>query len=115
VAYLRTAIPRTADRLALILAEFPDKTLIRIAHYRAATRTTPIEWITQGLYEPLPEDGTGGPTRYRNVDGKRLQYTGTRRALVPEHLRRLEAELAEEHAVTTHREPTPDTATTPGP
>jgi hypothetical protein len=114
VAYLRTTIPRSADRLALILAELPDKTLIRIAHYRAAARTTPIEWITQGLYEPLPDDGTGSPTRYRNLDSKRLQYTGTRRALVTEHLRQLEAELAEEHAVITHREPHGDTATAPG-
>ena len=90
-----TARPQDGpDRLALITGELPDGVCLRIEARLTTRRERPLAEILQTRHVPVP----GTPGRYRQNGSSRMQYSGKRLHLVPEHLRQLQDELAEENA-----------------
>ena len=90
-----TARPQDGpDHLALITGDLPDGTCLRIEARLTTRRDRPLAEILQTRHAPVP----GAPGRYRQDGSSRMQYSGKRLHLVPEHLRQLQDELAEEGA-----------------
>lgn len=90
-----TARPQDGpERLALITGELPDGVCLRIEARLTVRRDRPFAEILQTRHVPVPAE----PGRYRQNGASRMQYSGKRLHLVPEHLRQLQEELAEEGA-----------------
>jgi hypothetical protein len=91
-----TARPQDGpERLALITGELPDGVCLRIEARLTVRRDRPFAEILQTRHVPVSAE----PGRYRQDGACRMQYSGRRIHLVPEHLRQLQDELAEENAV----------------
>jgi hypothetical protein len=87
------------DHLALITGDLPDGVCLRIEARLTTRRNRPCAEILQTRHVPVP----GKPGRYRQDGASRMQYSGKRLHLVPEHLRQLQDELAEDNAaIDTH-------------
>jgi hypothetical protein len=95
-----TARPQDGpEHLALITGDLPDGACLRIEARLTTRRDRPAAEIIQTRHVPVP----GKPGHYRPHGSSRMQYSGQRLRLVPEHLQQLQDELAEEGAaVDTH-------------
>lgn len=79
------------EQLALLVGELPDGTCYRITAELTTRYSLPFARIIQTRHRPV----TGSRNGYRQDGSKTLQYSGRRLALIPGHLARLRAELAE--------------------
>jgi hypothetical protein len=92
------------EQLALLTGELPDGTCLRIAAHLDTRRNRLRGVITQTRHVPHPDT----PDGYREDASCQMQYSGRRLALIPDHLRQLEAELAESGATVNRRAFDPD-------
>ena len=91
-----TARPQDGpEHLALITGEMPDGSCLRVEARLIPGRDQPFAQIIQTRHVPAP----GKPGHYRQHGSSRMSYSGKRLHLVPEDLRQLQDELAEENAV----------------
>lgn len=79
------------EQLALLVGELSDGSCYRITAELTTRNSLPFARIIQTRHQPVPGSSDG----YRPNGSKTMRYSGRRLALIPGHLTRLQAELAE--------------------